>query len=318
MAVESTIRILNQALPILLLIALGYWIRQRKFLAETTINELRKIVVNLALPAVVFISFLSIELKPSYFVIFGVIFLLCIVLFLLGLWLKKQLNIQDAYFPFLITGFEYGMLGISLFGAAYGMEKIGYIAVMDLGHEIFIWFVFLPLLLIKRDGAQNPKTIIKSFLSAPVVIAISASLLFNVVGGQAWLHTLPVTGALMTVLKFLGNLTVPLVLIIVGYGIQINRARLKDVVLVVLIRLGILVPFVLFLNRYLVRNVLRLDTWFEIALFTLLVLPPPFIIPLYARSDLDMEERQHINNVLTIHTIVSVFVFLVYFAANPV
>lgn len=315
---ESTIRILNQALPILLLIALGYWIRQRKFLAETTINELRKIVVNLALPAVVFISFLSIELKPSYFVIFGVIFLLCIVLFLLGLWLKKQLNIQDAYFPFLITGFEYGMLGISLFGAAYGMEKIGYIAVMDLGHEIFIWFVFLPLLLIKRDGAQNPKTIIKSFLSAPVVIAISASLLFNVVGGQAWLHTLPVTGALMTVLKFLGNLTVPLVLIIVGYGIQINRARLKDVVLVVLIRLGILVPFVLFLNRYLVRNVLRLDTWFEIALFTLLVLPPPFIIPLYARSDLDMEERQHINNVLTIHTIVSVFVFLVYFAANPV
>jgi len=316
--VESTIRILNQALPILLLIALGYWIRQRKFLAETTINELRKIVVNLALPAVVFISFLSIELKPSYFVIFGVIFLLCIVLFLLGLWLKKQLNIQDAYFPFLITGFEYGMLGISLFGAAYGMEKIGYIAVMDLGHEIFIWFVFLPLLLIKRDGAQNPKTIIKSFLSAPVVIAISASLLFNVVGGQAWLHTLPVTGALMTVLKFLGNLTVPLVLIIVGYGIQINRARLKDVVLVVLIRLGILVPFVLFLNRYLVRNVLRLDTWFEIALFTLLVLPPPFIIPLYARSDLDMEERQHINNVLTIHTIVSVFVFLVYFAANPV
>lgn len=318
MAVESTIRILNQALPILLLIALGYWIRQRKFLAETTINELRKIVVNLALPAVVFISFLSIELKPSYFVIFGVIFLLCIVLFLLGLWLKKQLNIQDSYFPFLITGFEYGMLGISLFGAAYGMEKIGYIAVMDLGHEIFIWFVFLPLLLIKRDGAQNPKTVIKSFLSAPVVIAISASLLFNVVSGQAWLYTLPVTGALMTVLKFLGNLTVPLVLIIVGYGIQINRARLKDVVLVVLIRLGILVPFVLFLNRYLVRNVLRLDTWFEIALFTLLVLPPPFIIPLYARSDLDMEERQHINNVLTIHTIVSVFVFLVYFAANPV
>lgn len=28
-AVESTIRILNQALPILLLIVVGYWIRQR-------------------------------------------------------------------------------------------------------------------------------------------------------------------------------------------------------------------------------------------------------------------------------------------------
>jgi predicted permease len=315
--VESTIRILNQTLPILFLISLGYWARRRNFLTEATIDELRKIVVNLALPAVLFISFLSIELKLSYLVIFGVIFSLCILLFLLGMLIKKQLNIRDAYFPYLTTGFEYGMLGISLFGAAYGLEKIGYIAVTDLGHEIFIWFVFLPLLLIKRDGAQNPKTIIKSFLSAPVVIAILVSLLFNVLGGQMWLYQWPVTGAVMAVFKFLGNLTVPLILIIVGYGIHINRARLKDVLLVVLLRLGILLPLALFLNSYLVRDFLQLDKLFEVALFTLLVLPPPFIIPLYARADLDREERQHINNVLTLHTIISMFVFLVYFALNP-
>ncbi len=315
---ESTVRILNQALPILLLITLGYWTRHRKFLAETTIEELRKIVVNLALPAVLFVSFLNIELKISYLALFGIIFLLCILMFLLGLGLKKLMNIRNTYFPYLITGFEYGMLGISLFGAAYGLEKIGYIAVTDLGHEIFIWFVFLPLLLIQRDGAQNPKTVVRSFLSAPVVIAILVSLLFNVAGGRAWLYELPVTGALMTVFKFLGNLTVPLILMIVGYGIQINPARLKDVFVVVLIRLGILWPLALFLNRYLVRGLLRLDRWFEIALFTLLVLPPPFIIPLYARPDLDVEERRYINNVLTIHTILSVLIFLVYFAINPV
>lgn len=315
---ESAIRIVNQALTVLLLIALGFWARHRRFLAETTIDELRKIVVNFALPAVLFVSFLSIELRLSYFVIFGVVFLLCILMFLLGLWLKKRLNIQDTYFPYLMTGFEYGMLGISLFGAAYGLEKIGYIAVTDLGHEIFIWFVFVPLLLLQRDGAQNPKTVIKSFLSAPVVIAILSSLFFNVVGWQARLYEWPITGALMAVLKFLGNLTVPLILIIVGYGIQINRARLKDAGLVVCVRLGILWPLVLLLNNYLVRGLLRLDRWFEIALFTLFVLPPPFIIPLYARPDLDIEERQHINNVLTIHTIISVFIFLVYFAVNPV
>lgn len=31
-----------------------------------------------------------------------------------------------------------------------------------------------------------------------------------------------------------------------------------------------------------------------------------------------MEERQYINNVLTIHTLISVLIFLVYFAVNPV
>jgi predicted permease len=291
-------------------------VRRKNFLAETTIDELRKIVVNLALPAVLFLSFLNVELKPSYFVIFGVLFLLCITLFLLGRLLQKQLNIRDEYFPYLTTGFEYGMLGISLFGAAYGLENIGYIAVVDLGHEIFIWFVFLPLLLVKRDDAQNPKAILQSFLSAPVVIAILAGLLFNLLGGGAWLYQLPVTGALMTALEFLGNLTVPLILIIVGYGIKLNRTGLGSTIFVALIRLGILIPLALVLNVYLVRGLLQLDRLFEIALFTLLILPPPFIIPLYARSDLDNEQRGYINNVLTMHTIISVTIFLVYFVVN--
>jgi predicted permease len=313
---EQTIQILNQVLPIPLLIFLGYWTRRKNFLTETGIEELRKLVVNLALPAVLFVSFLNVELKAAYFVIFGFTFSLCVLLFLLGKWLRKQWNIQYDYFPYLTTGFEYGMLGISLFGAAYGIEKIGYIAVVDLGHEIFIWFVFLPLLLIKRDGAQNPKEIVKSFLSAPVVIAILAGILFNILGGQDWLYQLPVTGALIAAFEFLGHLTVPLILIIVGYGIKIDRTGLKDAITVVIIRLGILIPLALILNIFLIRGLLQLEPLFEIALFTLLVLPPPFIIPLYTRSDLDTEEKQYINNVLTLHTIISVTIFIVYFAAS--
>lgn len=314
---EQTIQILNQVLPILFLISLGYWTRRKNFLVETTIEELRKIVVNFALPAVLFISFLNVELKSSYFVIFGFTFLLCVLLFLLGKLIRRQLDIRYSYFPYLTTGFEYGMLGISLFGAAYGIEKIGYIAVVDLGHEIFIWFVFLPLLLVKRDGGQNPKEVARSFLSAPVVIAILAGILFNLLGAQELLYQLPVTGALMAVFEFLGNLTVPLILIIVGYGIKINRAGLGDALLVAIIRLGILIPLALILNFYLIRGLLQLDKLFEAALFTLLVLPPPFIIPLYTASDLSIEEKQYINNVLTIHTIISVTIFLIYFVMNP-
>jgi predicted permease len=315
---EQTIRILNQVLPILFLISLGYWIRHKNFLAEATIDELRKVVVNLALPAVIFVSFLNVELKSSYFIIFAVTFLLCILLFLLGQLIKKQFGIRYSYFPYLTTGFEYGMLALSLFGAAYGLEKIGYIAVVDLGHEIFIWFVFLPLLLIKRDGGQNPKEIVKSFLSAPVVIAILSSLLFNVLNGQQWLYRLPITGALMTTFEFLGSLTVPLILIIVGYGIKINRTGLKDALLVVFIRLAILIPLALLLNIHLMQNLLHLDRMFGAGLFTLLISPPPFIVPLYARSNLSGEEKQYINNVLTIHTIISVTIFIIYFVVNPI
>jgi malate permease and related proteins len=314
---EKSILILNQVLPILFLIFLGYWIHHKDFLAAATLDGLRKLVVNLALPAVLFISFLNVSLKSSYWVIFGFAFILCILLFLLGQSLSRQFKIRYAYFPYLITGFEYGMLGISLFGAAYGLSKIGYIAVMDLGHEFFIWFVFLPLLLLKRDGAENPKELFRSFVSAPVVIAILASIGLNLLGARDLLYQYPVTGALMTTLNFLGSLTVPLILIIVGYGIKIDRAGIKDALPVVLIRLGILIPLALLVNAYLVHGLLHLDKTFEAGLFTLLILPPPFIVPLYTRSDLGVQEKQYINNVLTLHTLISVAVFIIYFILNP-
>ena len=165
---------------------------------------------------------------------------------------------------------------------------------------------------------QNPKEIVKSFLLAPVVIAILVSILLNIFNGREWLYNFPVTGALMSTLEFLGKLTVPLILIIVGYGIKVNRAGLQDALWVVSIRLGILAPLALILNIYLIRGFLQLDGMFEAALFTLLILPPPFIIPLYARSDLNAEERQYINNVLTLHSIISVPIFVIYFVVDSI
>lgn len=314
---EQNIQIINRVLPILLLLALGFWIRQKEFLSEKTIDELRKIVVNIALPAVLFVSFLDIELKSAYFIIFLVLFLLCVLLFLLGKVLRKQFNISYSYFPYLTTGFEYGMLAVSLFGAAYGLDKIGYIAVVDLGHEIFIWFVFLPLLLIKRDGVQDTKEIVKTFISTPVVIAILASLLLNMIGLGKSLYQLPITGGVMATLNFLSPLTIPLILIIVGYGVKIDKEGLKEAVVVAAVRLGVMIPLALVLNIYLIRNGLQLDKFFEIALFTLLIMPPPFIVPLYTNENLASKEKRYINNVLTIHTVISVIIFLAYFILNP-
>lgn len=313
----TTFHILNQVLPILFLMALGVWTRRTQFLTVQTVEALQKLVINLALPAVLFVSFLNIEFKAAYFVLFVLIFLLCVLLFLLGRALQRGLRLRFASFPYLTTGFEYGLLGISLFGAAYGLEKIGFIAVVDLGHEIFIWFLFLPLLLMRRDGVQKPRELIRAFLTAPVMLAILSGLMLNALHAQTWLYEAPVAGALMRMLELLGQVTVPLMLIVVGYGIQINRAGVKEALLVVLLRLGILIPLAFGLNAFLLRGLLHLEPWFEVALFTLLILPPPFIVPLYAPATLDGEEKQYLNNVLTLHTVMSVAVFVVFFLVVP-
>jgi len=314
---DQTTLIINRVLPILILIGLGNWIRRRQFLSDATVDDLRKVAVNLAVPSVLFISFLEMELKVTYLVIFGLMFVLCMALFGLGGWVKKRLNIQHRYFPFLMTGFEYGMLGMCLFGSAYGLDKIGYIAVVDLGHEIYIWFFYLAFLLMERDGLQKPTQLVKAFFKSPVIIGILAGVIFNLLGLSLWLDEMPVTGGVVSTLRILSGLAIPLILIIVGYGIKLDRESIRDAMLVIGVRLVIVVPLALILNRFLIRGLLGLPDPFEAALFTLLVMPPPFIVPLYMRTDLP-DERRYVNNVLMLYTVVSIFIFSLYFILNPV
>jgi len=120
----------------------------------------------------------------------------------------------------------------------------------------------------------------------------------------------------MITLEFLSKLTVPLILIIVGHGVSIDRARLVKAFGIVALRFGIMTPIILLVNKFLIRNYLSLDQFFEIAVFTLLMMPPPFIVPLYADENLDADERSYINNVLALHSVLSVFVFVIFFIFN--
>lgn len=313
---DSFAQIVSRILPIFLLLGLGYWIRQANFLPETTIEDVKKITVNLALPAVLFISFLNTELKLAYLAIFAFTFLVCVGLLWFGKFLKQQRQIPHLYFPFLMTGFEYGMLGISLFGSVYGLENIGYIAVMDLGHELFIWFVFLAFLLKEREGIQGAGQLFRAFFQSPVVIGILLGIILNVAGARQFLYDFPLTAGVMTTLEYLANLTIPLILIIIGYGIKFDRYGLREASTVIVVRLAILIPLALAANIVLIRGWLQLEKPFEAALFTLFILPPPFIIPLYIRPDLT-DEKRYVNNVLTIYTIVSIGIFTLYLVLNP-
>lgn len=313
---SQTAQITNQVLPILFLIFLGNRLRAHKYIQEETVEELKKIVVNIALPAVLFISFTRIELASSYFTLSLLVFTICLFLFFMGKILQPFLAPQYSYFPFMTTGFEYGMLGVSLFGSAYGLENLGYIAVIDLGHEVFIWFVLLPLLLAKGDGKGDLKGIISTFSKNPVVISIILGVTINLLGLTDKVGEIIVIGAVISALEFLSGLTIPLILIVVGYGIHIRLEGIKDVLKIIIVRYTLIIPIILLFNKYIIRDLFQLGQPFEIALVTLFILPSPFIIPLFMKKGLT-EEREYINNVLAMQTIISVVIFSGYVILHP-
>lgn len=308
--------IISRVLPILLLITIGFGLRRTKFISESTVGDLRKLVVNLALPAVLFTSFLEIEFDSNDVAIVVVTFVLCVALYGIGRALQARFGAGHEYFPFLMTGFESGMLGISLFGSAYGLSQVGYFAVVDLGHELFIWFFFLALLLAKRDGIQSPGRLFGAFIRSPVIIAIIAGIVASLAGLRDALYDGPIVGGVMNTLVFLAALTVPLILLIVGYGIQLDRRGIREAATPVAIRLAILLPLAFLLPVLLLDSLLDGNQYSQAALFTLLILPPPFIIPLYMKPDMPDEQR-YVNNVLSLYTVVSIVLFVGYVMINP-
>ena len=154
--------------------------------------------------------------------------------------LNSRFGAGRQYFPCLMTGFEYGKLGTSLYGSANGFGNIGYFAIVDLGHELFIWFVFLAMLIKKRDGIQEIRRLLGSFFKSPVIIAILPGIGINLLGIQEQLYEYPITGGVILTLGYLGNLTVPLILLIAGYGIQLDRHRVKEASTVIGLRLTVL------------------------------------------------------------------------------
>lgn len=307
-------QLLNQLLPILILLFLGNRMRAFSFLNDATVDHLKKLVVNFTLPAILFLSFLNIKLETRYLSLAAVTFVLPILLYLAGVIIGRWTSKRE-HFPFLLTGFEYGMLAVSLFGSAYGAENIGYIAIADLGHEFFIWFVFVIILTSKAGGRTNVGGVLKSFATSPIILAIVLGIVLNEVGLRESLDTTPGIGAIMISLGYLAQMTIPLILIIVGFGIRIERDGLGEVLRAVAIRAAICVPLALALNVWLIRGLLGLGPMFEAALFTLLVTPPPFIIPLFMKDD--PEEKRFVNNVLAVYTLFTVIMFALYVTLHP-
>lgn len=311
--------VLNQALPIFLLIGLGILLRRTGLLRTDAVDALKMLVVRAVLPAVLFPSFLDMELRPDFAWVFVLVFALCVGGWFAGRIITRALGIRRRYAPFLMTGYEYGMLGISLFAGAYGLSAVGVIAVTALGHEIFIWFVFFTLLMIERDGKAGVGATVRGFLLNPVIVAILGGIALNLLGVHtATLQPLPVVGAFMRALGFLAPLTVPLILIVVGHGMIVERDGLSEALKVTLARLVLQGVAAWVAAVGVLGGLLGLDLRYQVALATLMILPPPFIVPLFMPNDAEATaERPLIMQVLTVHTLASLVVFAGIIAVFP-
>ena len=140
------IEVISRFLPIFAILFLGYVLRSKKVINSDIVNGFKKIIVNVALPAILFLSFLTMNINQDALFLFIATFIFCLLLYAVGIILQKTGICNYPLSPFFFTGFEFGMVGVALFTSIFGSDQLYNILLIGLGHEFFIWFFYAPLL----------------------------------------------------------------------------------------------------------------------------------------------------------------------------
>lgn len=307
---ENLFTVILKFLPVLLMILLGALIRKIKLLKPDTIQELKTILINISLPSMFVLTFARTNFELRYLLIFAAVVLTYFVTLFLGKGFSKKLCPSNAYYPSVFAGHETGMLGYALFTAFFGAENTYKIAIFDIGQVVFVFFVLVNFLRKQNGTNATAKQIIQGFIKSPIILSISAGIILSATGLACYIKEFQITDSLVTVLTLLGNLTVPIICITIGYELRINLNNIIRPFSTVVLRMALMLLAAFLINEFLVTRVLHLDKSFEIALYTMFLLPPPFVIPIFIDQKAE-KEKNDILNVISIHIVMTLVAFLV-------
>ncbi len=301
---------LSKVLPILLLLLLGVFLNRTRFLKTETVQDLKKLVLNITLPSVLFLAFTRVSLESRHLIVVAIVFTACVLGLVVGRLLRSTLRIPSPYFPMLMTGFEAGMMGYAIYGAVYGSDNIFKFAVIDLGQVTFVFFVLVSLLQRISIGARPFSETLMGFVKTPVIIAILLGIVANQSGVVGPLNNWPLTASVFKTLDLLAALTTPLVAVIIGFEMRLEWSNLARPLQSIGIRLLFWIPIGLLLNAVVLSQWLGLDLGFQAAVLTMFTLPAPFVMPLFI-PDSDTENRTFVVNTLSLSTVVTLIAFAI-------
>ena len=296
----TVLSVISTALPVFVALGIGALCRSRGFLTQDGVDTLKKVVINLTLPFVLFGSFATASYSLSAITLPVIIFLACCTMLAVGFLWAKISKSGSKTAPFITSGFEAGMLGFSLFGLLFPDKSLSAFAMLSLGQEIFVFTVYKALL----TGRFSPKAILKDIVTSPLLIAVISGLIVGASGLYDLFRAWGISAVIESVTSFLSAPTGTIILFAIGFDLvfkEINWKKTSGLVLLRLVIAGSMLGLLLLLNRTLLGNMM-----FEGALVILFILPPPYIIPIFSTEN---EERVHISSALSVLTLITMLLF---------
>lgn len=302
--------ILIKVLPLIVAILLGYILFRIKFLNNKMITVLKKIVVNITLPAGLVVAFSFIKFEVSYVVIIIAVFIACLLLLYIAKLIAKLFKVKSPYFPYLLTGFEAGMIGYALYGAIYGMDQISNFGIIDIGQVLFVFLIVVPALITINKKEKISSTLKTSFTTAaksPIVWAIIIGLVFSLGGIYKFESNMLVSG-FKNIFDFIAAPTSLLICLVIGSGLNMSFKGIKLELLTAILKVVFALLMAVIIN-FLILTPLGVEKLLLRPLLSMFVLPAPFAIPIFMVSE-KKEDINYISNTLSIGTAIGVVLFI--------
>ena len=297
---EQVISILETALPVFLALGLGMLCRKTGFLSREAIDALKKVVINLTLPAVLVGAFATAEYSASTIVLPVLVYALCCLALGLGFGLTKLFRVKGRLAPFIASGFEAGMLGYALFALLFPEVSVSKFAILDLGQTLFVFTLFKILL----SGKTDLKAIGKDMVRTPILWAVLTGVLIGATRLFGLMEKAGVSGVLTSATDFISAPTGMIILLTVGYDLvpkEIPWKRTMGLIVLRLVSMAVVLGVTVLLNRTLLNGII-----FEWAMVLMVILPPPYVIPVFADEP---NERVQISSALSALTLVTMILF---------
>ena len=305
--------LLDNIVPILMLIAFGYILRRKNYFAEATVKGLTSFIATILVPCVLFNTFLNLNFDLSHVWLAVAFFVLQLIYLGFGFLLFKVIPARRRFYPLYFACCAFGFMAIPLFTTVFGADKMEYLAAIGIGHELFVGLVFMTVakLWLKNEKVA-PKTLVKTLIS-PLNIMVVAALLIKVFGLKDVLDATVIGHGLFSAISKLGGITTVLIMIIVGYRIRFDDKRLMaESAKIVALRYA--VTFVIgYIFKFLVMDPLAGGSiWFDYAFFTMLSQHGSVLLVAYVGDHGEQDDLEVASNALVINELAGIVLYLIF------
>ena len=298
--------VLQTVLPVLVMLGIGMLCRSRRLISREGINALKSVVVNITLPAVLLNAFATTRYTLMDIVIPLMMFGVCLLAWALGKLGGRLFRLPSRFVPFLTTGFEAGMLGYALFNMLYGSGRTAEFARVDLGQVLFVFTVYKILLGTEGREKADLGQLMKEMALSPIILAIVAGVLLGATGLYRALEPSGVSGLFDACTSFVSAPTSAIILLTIGYDLVLGDIPWASTAKVVALRYGIMLALRVALG--LLLRALWPQAALDAALNVMFILPPPFVLPVFAD---DADQRVYVSSALSLSTLVAIAGFAV-------